>query len=113
MPVLVVVDWTFIFKGFLFKGGTVMNAMNAKKHYVWGLASHLSVYGEKISGMEVAGLLNRNKFLTSYGTQYEGKRGTYTLIRATWKWLNDELGLPGEAEKVAKAFVKPDGSYAY
>ena len=43
----------------------------------------------------------------------ERNMGGNEVIRATWKWLNDELGLPGEAEKVAKAFVKPDGSYAY
>ena len=61
-------------------------------------------------GEELAGHLNRNNFMTSYGTQYAGKRGTYKLIKETWVWVHDELGLEDEAEKIAHAFVKPDGS---
>jgi hypothetical protein len=92
--------------------GNFMNQMNAKKFYVWKLADFLERNGMRMSGEELAEHLNRNKFLTSYGETYEGGRGTYKLIRETWSWLN-EIGLPDEAEKVAKAFVKPDGSYAY
>jgi hypothetical protein len=90
-----------------------MNEMNEKKTYVWRLATFLHSNSMVMSGEELAEHLNRNKFLTSYGTEYEGGRGTYRLIRQTWKWLNDELGLPKEAEHVALAFVKPDGGYAY
>ena len=90
-----------------------MNDMNKKKLYVWRLASFLSDHGMMMSGEELADHLNRNKFLTSYGEEYQGGRGTYKLIRETWNWVNEELGLDDEAEKVAKAFVKPDGSYAY
>ncbi len=66
-----------------------------------------------MSGEELAAHLNRNEFLTSYGTEYAGGRGTYTLIRKTWEWLEHDLGLPSEAEHVARAFVRPDGGYAY
>lgn len=66
-----------------------------------------------MSGAELAEHLNRNNFLTGYGAEYRGERGTYTLIRQTWKWIHDELGLPKEAESIARAFVKPDGTYAY
>ena len=90
-----------------------MNDMNEKKVYVWQLASFLSDHGMIMSGEELAEHLNRNEFLTSYGTEYQGGRGTYRLISETWKWVNNELGLSDEAGKVAKAFVKPDGSYAY
>ncbi|MDE2813906.1 MAG: hypothetical protein OXM01_12810 [Gemmatimonadota bacterium] len=90
-----------------------MNDMNKKKLYVWRLASFLYDHQMTMSGEELAAHLNRNKFLTSYGEEYEGTRGTYTLIRNTWRWVNDELGLNDEAEKVARAFVKPEGSYAY
>ena len=58
----------------------------------------------RMSGDELADHLNRNKFLT-------GGRGTYKLIRETWRWLQDELGLDDEAKNVAEAYVKPDGSY--
>ena len=90
-----------------------MNDMNKKKLYVWRLASFLSDHQMVMSGEELADHLNRNKFLTSYGEEYQGGRGTYKLIKETWNWVNEELGLDDEAEKVAKAFVKPDGSYAY
>ena len=66
-----------------------------------------------MSGGELAEHLNRNHFMTSYGSPYAGGRGTYTLINATWHWVHDELGLEEEAKAIAEAFVKPDGTYAY
>lgn len=90
-----------------------MNQMNAKKIYIWKLADFFCQYSMTMSGEELASHLNRNNFLTSYGTEYRGGRGTYRLIRETWRWLHDELGLPDEARKVAEAYVMPDGRYAY
>ena len=87
--------------------------MNEKKNYVWQLASFLNSYDMKMSGEELADHLNRNNFLTSYGTEYQGGRGTYKLIRETYHWVHDELHLPIEATKIAEVYVKPDGSYAY
>lgn len=87
--------------------------MNTKKHYVWQLASFLYSFGMTMSGEELAEHLNRNNFLTSYGSEYHGGRGTYTLIRETWKWVENDLGLPNESRKIAEAFVKPDGTFAY
>jgi hypothetical protein len=87
--------------------------MNSKKLYIWRLASFLRQHDMKMSGEELADHLNRNKFLTAYGSEYSGGRGTYKLIHETWKWVNDELKLADEAEKIALAFVKPDGTYAY
>jgi len=90
-----------------------MNQMNQKKLYIWRLAGFLHRHGMKMSGKELADHLNRNNFLTDYGSKYEGQRGTYTLIRETWKWVHDELGLEDEVVKIQEAFVKSDGSYAY
>jgi hypothetical protein len=90
-----------------------VNTMNVKKLYVWKLADFLCQNGMKMSGDELAQHFNRNQVLTSYGTEYAGGRGTYTLIHEMWHWLNDDLGLPDEAKKVAQAYVKPDGTYAY
>ncbi|WP_074988012.1 hypothetical protein [Rufibacter ruber] len=87
--------------------------MNKKKHYIWQLASFLSSHGMTMSAEELADHLNRNRFLTSYGAEYQGGRGTYKLIKETWDWLHNQLSLPSEAKKVAEAFVKPDGTYAY
>jgi hypothetical protein len=90
-----------------------MSDMAEKKLYIWRLATFLHANSMVMSGEELADHLNRNSFLTNYGTSYQGKRGTYRLIQETWKWLNDDLKLEKEAEHVAMAFVKPDGTYAY
>lgn len=87
--------------------------MNNKKVYIWKLAEFLSNNKMRMSGEELAEHLNRNNFLTNYGTEYQGGRGTYKLISETWNWVKNDLHLPEEAEKIADAFVKPDGSYAY
>lgn len=87
--------------------------MNKKKYYIWQLASFLASHNMTMSGEELADHLNRNKFLTRDGTEYQGGRGTYKLIKETWEWLEKGLELPAEAKKIANVFVRPDGSYAY
>ena len=86
--------------------------MNQKKAYIWKLAIFLESNGMIMSGEELAEHFNRNNFLTSYGTEYKGGRGTYKLISETYHWLKD-LGLQKEADKIANVFVKPDGTFAY
>lgn len=87
--------------------------MEEKKLYIWRLAEFLDRYNMKMSAEELANHLNRNGFLTSYGTEYQGGRGTYKLISETWHWINDALKLPDEARKVSHSFVKSDGTFAY
>ncbi|MFT6925316.1 MAG: hypothetical protein ACJAZP_000896 [Psychromonas sp.] len=87
--------------------------MNDKKVYIWKLAEFLQAQKMVMSGEELAEHLNRNNFLTSYGTEYQGGRGTYKLIKQTWKWLENDLKLNSEAQAVALAFVKQNGDYAY
>jgi len=87
--------------------------MNKKKYYIWQLAAFLTSHEMVMSGDELADHLNRNRFLTNYGTEYQGGRGTYKLIKETWEWLQNGLHLPDEAKKIAEAFVKSDGTYAY
>ena len=86
--------------------------MIQNKLYIWKLASFINNNKMKMSGEELANHLNRNDFLTSYGSEYEGGRGTYRLIKETYWWAHDIIG-KDEAAKIAEAFVKPDGSYAY
>jgi hypothetical protein len=83
-----------------------------KKEYIKRLAVFLSDNGTTMSADELAEHLNRNNFKTGYGTEYEGRRGTYTLIHATYDWLVS-LGQQDVADKVAQSFPKPDGSYAF
>lgn len=87
--------------------------MNQKKLYIYQLADFLYAHDMKMSGEELAEHLNRNGFLTEYGSEYQGGRGTYRLIKEVWSWLQNELKAEQAAEKVARAFVKPDGTYAY
>jgi hypothetical protein len=87
--------------------------MKQTKVYIWHLANFLVSHRMYMSAEELAQHLNRNDFLTTYGSKYQGGRGTYTLIRETWSWLNDELELPDEAAKVAEAFVNQDGKQAW
>ena len=90
-----------------------MRDMNEKKLYIWRLANFLSANNMRMSGEELAEHLNRNNILTGYGTEYSGGRGTYSLIRATWEWVDGDLRLPDESRKIAEAYVTSSGSYAY
>ncbi len=66
-----------------------------------------------MSAEELAEHLNRNNFMTSYGEEFKGGRGTHKLIQATWRWVHDDLGLEDEAAHIAKAFVTDAGTYPY
>jgi hypothetical protein len=83
-----------------------------KKEYISQLATFLVHTKTTMTGETLATLLNWNGFKTSYNTEYEGGRGTYTLIHATYDWLVSN-GKQTEADNVAMAFKKPDGTYAY
>ena len=87
--------------------------MNRKKLYIWRLARFLRQYNMTMSGEELADHLNRNGFLTEYGEEYQGKRGTYRLVGSTWEWVNNELGLEEEARFIAEAIVLPDGTHPW
>jgi len=86
--------------------------MDAKKEFLMNLAVSLSERGQVMAVPILAVNLNNNGFRTSYGDLYEGLRGTYTLIRATYHYLMNQ-GFQDEADMVAGAFVKPNGDYAY
>lgn len=82
------------------------------KEYIRRLAVSLIEKRKNMNGKELAVLLNENGFRTGYNTKYAGERGIYTLIHATYNWLveNDNQA---DADKVALAFKKPNGKYAY
>ena len=83
-----------------------------KKIYVGDLGEFLTNHGTKMSVPELARHLNRNNFKTNYGEEYKGERGTFTLVEAVYNELV-KAGNQIKADKVAKAFPKDDGSYAY
>jgi hypothetical protein len=61
-----------------------------RKKHIMNLAVSLSQNGQVMPVPALAVNLNNNGFRTSYGTLYEGLRGTYTLIRATYHYLVGE-----------------------
>jgi hypothetical protein len=83
-----------------------------KKEFIRRLANSLVANSKTITGIELANHLNLNNYKTNTGSLYEGKRGTYRLVTATYDWL-DAFGLQNEANNVALAFKKPNGEYAY
>jgi hypothetical protein len=87
--------------------------MDKKKKYILKLATTLHSQGKKMTGQKLADNLNKNNFLTSYGTKYQGGRGTYKLIRETWNCLENKLNQTQDAKIVAETFVKANGAFAY
>ena len=67
----------------------------------------------RMSAEELAEHLNRNSFLTSYGEECKGGRGSHKLIQKTFQWVNDELGLEDEAKHISKTFVAGKGTYPH
>ena len=83
-----------------------------KQEYIAKLGEFLTDNGMAMSIPELADHLNRNKFATNYGTEYKGERGTFTLVEAVFNDLVKN-GKQNTADKVAKAFPKKDGTYAF
>ena len=90
-----------------------MDNLIRKRQFVRELANKLSAAGETIDAAELAVRLNSAGHLTTYGTQFAGRRGTYRLIRTVYVWLDETIGSHDEATAVARAFTKPNGRYAY
>lgn len=83
-----------------------------KKEYITKLGEFLTDNKKTMSVPELAEHLNRNNFKTNYGSDFQGKRGTYTLVDAVYDELVD-AGNKLKADKVSAAFPKNDGTYAY
>lgn len=81
--------------------------MDKKKKFIWQLAKRLSSQNMQMTVRDLARNLNNNNFLTSYGSQYKGGRGTYKLISATYYWLHQTS--PKNAEMLAHVFTNQDG----
>ena len=82
------------------------------KEYIRQLANFLISTNTTMNIENLAIHLNWNKLKTKNGRRYKGKRGTYVLVKSTWKWL-EKNGNKNEAKNVAKAFNKPNGKFAY
>jgi hypothetical protein len=61
---------------------------------------------------ELASRLNKLGLRDSRGRRYRGKRGTYHMVSAVYHRLEQD-DRETEATRVADAFPRPDGTYAY
>ncbi|WP_428331638.1 hypothetical protein [Mucilaginibacter sp.] len=87
--------------------------MNSKMTFIYRIAFTLSRCKKKtITAKELAKKLNSYGFLTGYGTAYKGGRGTYTLIKATYKAAKKVLG-KAQADLIANSFTKSNGGFAW
>ncbi len=57
--------------------------------HIAAIAVFLRTHDKIMSAEELAEHLNRNGLRTTYDTPYEGGRGVYRLIHATYNWLSD------------------------
>ena len=83
-----------------------------KANFVANLAHTLVQNNATMRVSTLAELLNENHYLTEYGTEYEGGRGTYKFLSSLYSYFM-ELGNNPAADEIASAFVKADGNYAY
>lgn len=86
--------------------------MTEKQRVVLGLAALANVEGRTITASNLAKALNSLGYRTRYKTEYQGKRGTYTLVKAVYYVVLDECG-EEMATVVSKAFVNDKGEYVY
>jgi len=86
--------------------------MNTKQTYILNEAKRLSLLGQKMKVMDLAIELNRLGFRTGYGSLYQGQRGTYTLLHATYKAVKKQINKT-QADLIALHFTKPNGAFAW
>lgn len=82
-----------------------------KYQAVAAIASELRKCNKSIPAEALAWLMNELGHRTNYETTYEGGRGTYRLIKASYQRY--EVTARIVANDIAEAFTLPDGSYAY
>lgn len=85
--------------------------MNKAKEFVAAVANRLRCEGRTMTVPDLANALNVAGHPTTGGDPYVGKRGTYRLVKGVYESLIHE-GRRKEAQDVADAFTKPDGTYA-
>ncbi len=86
---------------------------NDKKIYILKLANFLHSNSKVMSGHELIEHFNRNGIQTEAGNNFLPGRGIYTVIKHTHDYFFFELGLPVEADKIAKSFVNESGSHPW
>ncbi len=91
----------------------MMTTMDKKTNFLADLASYLLKVGRTMDGGGVCVSLTRARHRTQWGGRYvPGGRGVYRLLHAAYDRLS-AAGRQADADAVALAFTKADGTYAY
>lgn len=83
-----------------------------KYEYVRFSAKLLVKKKTTMTALDLVKELNYRNFSSNRGEAFVGRQGIYKLISSTHKRLVDS-GNQEDADEVARAFTKQDGSYAY
>jgi hypothetical protein len=83
-----------------------------KYDFVDWVAVELRKQGTFMSVPTLVSLVNGQGYLTNYGTEFSGGRGSYKLVSGTYHRFNS-AGHADRARNVALAFRKPNFDYAY
>ena len=84
-------------------------ASEDKYNFIAWVAEELSKHGSYMSVPCLAALVNQVGYKTNYGNEFNGKRGTYRLVKGAYSRQASQEA----ADKIALAFRKPDFTYAY
>ena len=80
-----------------------------KKEFIGDLANELAEKGETMDFKQVASTLNASGYKTSYNENYQGLRGTATLISKAWKYF-DKKQDAYTANNIATVFKDLNGN---
>ena len=87
--------------------------MQKKTDFLAALAANLRKSGRVLDGASLCVTLTHARHHSEWGGRYvPGGRGVYRLVHCAYYRLV-AAGRQREADLVAEAFVKADGSYAY
>ena len=76
------------------------------------IAIELSKQNSQMTARRLFTMLNQYGYRTSYGTEYACGRGSYRAVSCAYKYY-EHKGDEQVCEAIARAFTKPDGTYAY
>lgn len=86
------------------------NAGNTREAVAF-IATELRKQQATMTVRMLCNILNRLDCKTTYGSKYEGGRGSYQMISRAWQYYQSQA--PDIAESIATTFTLPNGKYAY
>jgi hypothetical protein len=96
---------------FLHRNAPAQNGCDKFEFVSW-VANQLKKYETFMSVPALCELLNKKGYRTNYGTEYDGGRGSYRLVRSAY-YRKKNTGDADSAHNIAIAFRRPNFAYTY